>query len=69
MEGGLGDGPPPSQMPRLSTIVHLIAGLGGYVERHDSVPGARTLWIGLQRMRDFADAWIAFRPQKRRKDV
>jgi hypothetical protein len=53
---------PPRQAPRLSTMVHLIARLGGYVERPKSEPGVQTMWIGLQRMYDLAWAWDSFGP-------
>jgi hypothetical protein len=53
---------PPKKAPRLSEMVHLIASLGGYVERPTSEPGTQTLWIGLQRMRDLAWAWDNFGP-------
>src|SRR5205807_9693106 len=53
---------PPKKAPRLSTMVHLIAGLGGYVERAKSEPGVQTMWIGLQRMYDLAWAWDSFGP-------
>lgn len=53
---------PPRKAPRLSAMVHLIASLGGYVERPNSEPGAQTLWIGLQRMYDLAWAWDSFGP-------
>jgi hypothetical protein len=54
---------PPRKVPRLAEMVHLVAGLGGYVERPDSEPGAQTLWIGMQRMYDLAWAWDTFGPQ------
>lgn len=53
---------PPKRTPRLSEMVHLIASLGGYVERPRSEPGTQTLWIGLQRMYDLAWAWDTFGP-------
>jgi hypothetical protein len=53
---------PPRKAPRLSEMVHLIASLGGYVERPKSEPGTQTLWIGLQRMYDLAWAWDNFGP-------
>jgi hypothetical protein len=53
---------PPAEAPRLSQVVHLIARLGGYVERPGSEPGAQTVWIGLQRMYDLAWAWDSFGP-------
>jgi hypothetical protein len=54
---------PPKKKPRLAEMVHLIARLGGYVERPRSEPGAQTVWIGLQRMYDLAWAWQAFGPE------
>jgi hypothetical protein len=46
---------PPTQPPRLQEIITLIAGLGGYLARKgDGPPGPKALWIGLQRVRDFA---------------
>jgi hypothetical protein len=53
---------PPKKAPRLSEMVHLIARLGGYVERPKSEPGVQTVWIGLQRMHDLAWAWDSFGP-------
>jgi hypothetical protein len=54
--------PPPPQAPPLAEMVHLIARLGGYVERRNSEPGPQTLWIGMQRMYDLAWAWECFGP-------
>jgi hypothetical protein len=53
----------PKKAPRLSEMVHLIARLGGYVERPHSEPGTQTVWIGLQRMYDLAWAWDSFGPE------
>lgn len=53
---------PPKKAPRLCEMVHLIARLGGYIERPRSEPGAQTVWIGLQRMYDLAWAWDSFGP-------
>jgi hypothetical protein len=61
---------PPATPPLLQAMVTMIAEMGGYLNRkHDGPPGPQTMWIGLQRMRDFAIAWIAFRPRERRNDV
>ena len=41
--------------PRLNTVIRLIATLGGFLGRKsDGEPGVKTLWIGLQRLTDFA---------------
>ncbi len=55
---------PPSEPPPLSEMVRLVAQLGGYVNRpRKDPPGAQTVWIGLQRMRDFALCWDLFGPE------
>jgi hypothetical protein len=55
--------PLPTAPPTLSELVAMVAGLGGHLGRkHDGEPGAQTLWIGLQRMHDFAHAWMTFGP-------
>ncbi len=57
---------PPSVPPRLGEMVRLVAQLGGYVNRKRSnPPGPQTIWIGLQRMRDFATCWRLFGPDAR----
>jgi hypothetical protein len=38
-----------------------VAQLGGYLNRKsDGDPGAQTIWIGIQRLRDIALGWSAF---------
>lgn len=45
---------PPEEPPPLDTIVRMLAGFGGYLDRkHDGPPGNKSIWIGLQRCRDF----------------
>jgi hypothetical protein len=60
---------PPKKPPSLGVMIRLIAQLGGYVPRPNEPPGAKTMWIGLQRTRDFALAWSIFRPAAPPKDV
>jgi hypothetical protein len=56
--------PAPEVAPPLNEMIGLVARLGGYLGRkHDGPPGAQVLWIGIQRMRDFALAWHAFGPR------
>jgi hypothetical protein len=60
----------PAKPPLLRDMVKTIAELGGYLNRkNDGPPGPQTMWIGLQRMRDFAIAWTAFGPRSQRKDM
>jgi hypothetical protein len=61
--------PAPKRPPTLEFMIPMIAELGGYLGRKgDGPPGPQTMWIGLQRMRDFAIAWTAFGPA-RKNDV
>jgi hypothetical protein len=54
---------PPAKPPPLGVFVRLVAQLGGYVNRkRDDPPGPQTVWIGLQRMHDFATCWQLFGP-------
>jgi hypothetical protein len=54
---------PPAQPPPLGVFVRLVAQLGGYVNRKRAdPPGPQTIWIGLQRMHDFATCWQLFGP-------
>jgi hypothetical protein len=47
--------PVPKTPPRLNAVVRLVAKLGGFLARKgDGEPGAKTLWLGLQRVMDFA---------------
>jgi hypothetical protein len=63
---------PPPEPPTLGVMVRLAAQLGGYVNRKRSdPPGPQTVWIGLQRIHDFALCWLRFGPEtaKQGKDV
>jgi len=47
--------PLPKQPPRLNAVLRLIAQLGGFLGRKgDGEPGVKTIWLGLQRVMDFA---------------
>lgn len=64
------DQPAPRHPPRLGDMVTLIAELGGYLGRkHDGPPGPQVMWIGLQRLRDFAAAWEKFGPGRPKRCV
>ena len=52
--------PPPEEPPPLDTMVRMLAGFGGFLNRkHDGHPGNKSVWIGLQRTRDFVLALAA----------
>jgi AcrR family transcriptional regulator len=56
----------PIEPPRMGDMVRLVAQLGGYVNRkRPDPPGPQTVWIGLQRMHDFALCWQRFGPDAR----
>jgi hypothetical protein len=45
----------PKTPPRLNEVVRLVAMLGGFLARKgDGEPGVKTIWLGLQRVVDFA---------------
>jgi hypothetical protein len=47
--------PPPAAPPNLNDMVRRVAMLGGFLARKgDGEPGVKTIWIGLQRVMDFA---------------
>ena len=47
--------PPPPTPPSLNDVVRRVAMLGGFLARKgDGEPGVKTIWIGLQRVTDFA---------------
>ncbi len=48
---------PPKRPPTLGNTIKEIAAFGGYLNRKcDGPPGPKTVWIGLQRLRDFVFA-------------
>lgn len=57
---------PPRVPPPLGEMVRLVGQLGGYVNRtRNDPPGPQTIWLGLQRMHDFALCWQLFGPEAR----
>jgi hypothetical protein len=47
--------PVPKQPPQLNAVLRLIARQGGFLGRKsDGEPGVKTIWLGLQRIRDVA---------------
>ena len=53
---------PPDTLIKLNDMIKMIAQLGGFLNRTgDGEPGVKTMWIGMQRMRDFALSWEHFR--------
>ena len=46
--------PPPETPPSIDEIIRMVASYGGFLNRKgDGFPGPQTIWIGLQRCRDF----------------
>jgi len=58
---------PPRDPPALGEMVRMVAHLGGYVYRAHSEPGPQTIWIGLQRVHDFAFCWNKFGPEAKNR--
>lgn len=51
----------PDKAPLLGEFIRMVASLGGYLDRkNDPAPGPKVIWIGLNRMHDFAIAWETF---------
>lgn len=47
--------PPPLIPPKLNEIINIIASFGGFLHRkYDRTPGIKYMWIGIQRLKDFA---------------
>jgi hypothetical protein len=54
--------PIPEESPSLNAVIRLIAGFGGFLARKgDGEPGVKTIWIGLQRVQDFAAGIRAYK--------
>jgi hypothetical protein len=57
---------PPKTPPTLDKMVRMVASLGGFLNRKgDGYPGPQTIWIGIQRNRDFVIAMEAQNAIKR----
>jgi hypothetical protein len=57
------NGAAPEQAPPLAEMIEVVARLGGYAgRRQDGPPGPKVMWLGRQRLRDFAACWRAFGP-------
>jgi hypothetical protein len=51
----LAEKPVPKTAPTLNEVLRTVAGLGGFLGRKsDGEPGVKTIWLGLQRVMDFA---------------
>lgn len=52
---------PPQKIPALRNAIRWVALLGGFLGRKsDGSPGPMSIWRGLQRLSDIADAWLVF---------
>ena len=53
--------PLPDKPISIYEMVILVSRLGGFLARkRDGYPGIQTMWKGLQRMHDYAQAWECF---------
>lgn len=50
----------PKAPPSVGDMMTMVAQLGGYIKKPNSNPGVKTIWLGFQRMHDFALAWSSF---------
>lgn len=58
--------PPPTTPPDLNTMIKMIASLGGFLNRKgDGFPGPQTIWVGLQRTKDFVIGMEALNASRR----
>jgi Transposase Tn5 dimerisation domain/Transposase DNA-binding len=58
--------PPPKIPPTLNNMIRMIASLGGFLNRkNDGDPGVKTIWTGLQRIKDFVMAMEALDASRR----
>jgi hypothetical protein len=58
--------PPPEAPPSLNAMIRMVASLGGFLNRKgDGQPGVQTIWIGLQRTKDFVIAMEALDASRR----
>ena len=53
-----------AQPPTIHQMLRMIASLGGFLGRkRDGEPGLKTIWLGMQKMKDYALAWEIFNSQ------
>jgi len=58
---------PPETPPSIDEMIRMVAGYGGFLNRKgDGYPGPQTIWIGLQRCRDFVLGVEAMKEIERR---
>jgi hypothetical protein len=52
---------PPEEIPKLQTMVRMLAKLGGFLGRkNDREPGMKTIWLGLHRLNDITESYLLF---------
>lgn len=60
----------PKSPPTLEEMMKYIGMLGGYLNRKsDPPPGAKVIWKGIVRLRDYSDAWDMFGPESDTKQT
>ena len=51
-------------------MIRYVAILGGYLNRkRDPSPGAKAIWKGITRLRDYSDAWDMFGPESKTRSA
>ena len=54
----------PQEAPTMKVMMEYVAKLGGYLGReNDPPPGVKTIWIGICKLTNYADAWDLFGPE------
>ena len=54
----------PQEAPTMKVMMEYVAKLGGYLGRENAPPpGVKTIWIGICKLTNYADAWDLFGPE------
>jgi IS4 transposase len=59
----------PESPPKMKEMMEYIAKLGGHLGRkNDPRPGLKSIWLGICKLANYADAWDLFGPEARHKN-
>lgn len=60
---------PPESPPKMKEMMEYIAKLGGHLGRkNDARPGLKSIWLGICKLTNYADAWDLFGPEAQAKN-